>query len=60
MKPEVLFYTRDPNFDGLLGEALSGTGAIVLIARTVADALQIANWWRPNETPQGIERNKLS
>jgi DNA-binding response OmpR family regulator len=41
MKPEVLLYTRDPNFDGLLGEALSGTGAIVLIARTVADALQI-------------------
>ena len=41
MKPQVLLYTRDPNFDGLLGEALSGTGAIVLIARTVADALQI-------------------
>jgi len=41
MKPQVLLYTRDPNFDGLLGEALSGTGASVLIARTVADALQI-------------------
>ena len=41
MKPQVLLYTRDPNFDGLLGEALSGTGAIVLVARTVADALQI-------------------
>ena len=41
MKPKVLLYTRDPNFDGLLCEALSGTGAIVLIARTVADALQI-------------------
>ncbi|MEY2489789.1 MAG: Response regulator receiver domain [Verrucomicrobiota bacterium] len=41
MKPQVLLYTRDPNFGGLLGEALSGTGAIVFIARTVADALQI-------------------
>ena len=41
MKSQVLLYTRDPDFDGLLGEALSGTGAIVLIARTVADVLQI-------------------
>lgn len=42
MKPQVvLLYTRDRGFDGLLGEALSGTGAIVLIARTVAEALQI-------------------
>jgi DNA-binding response OmpR family regulator len=41
MKPQVLLYTRDSDFDGLLAEALSGTGAIVLIARTVADALQI-------------------
>jgi len=41
MKPQVLLYTRDCNFDGLLAEALSGTDAIVLIARTVADALQI-------------------
>jgi CheY-like chemotaxis protein len=41
-KPQVvLLYTRDRGFDGLLGEALSGTGCIVLIARTVADALQI-------------------
>jgi DNA-binding response OmpR family regulator len=41
MNAQVLLYTRDPNFDGLLGEALSGTGAIVLVARTIADALQI-------------------
>jgi DNA-binding response OmpR family regulator len=41
MKPQVLLYTRDPNFDGLLGEALAGTGSIVRIARTVTDALQI-------------------
>ena len=41
MKPQVLLYTRDRNLDGLLGEALSGTGAILLIARTVADALRI-------------------
>jgi DNA-binding response OmpR family regulator len=41
MKPQVLLYTRDLDFDGLLAEALAGTGTIVLIARTVADALQI-------------------
>jgi CheY-like chemotaxis protein len=42
MKPKVvLLYTRDGGFDGLLGEALSGTGVVVLVARTVADALQI-------------------
>src|SRR3954447_26201350 len=42
MKPQVvLLYTRDRHFDGLLGEALTETGAIVLVARTVADALQI-------------------
>jgi CheY-like chemotaxis protein len=40
--PVILLYTRDRGFDGLLGEALSGTGSIVLIARTVAEALQIA------------------
>lgn len=37
----VLLYTRDSGLGGLLGEALSGTGSIVLVARTVADALQI-------------------
>jgi DNA-binding NtrC family response regulator len=37
----VLLYTRDRGVDNLLGEALSETGATVLIARTVADALQI-------------------
>jgi DNA-binding NtrC family response regulator len=41
MQPQVLLYTRDPNFDRLLAEALSGTGTIVFIARTVADALQV-------------------
>jgi CheY-like chemotaxis protein len=42
MKPRViLLYTRDARFDSLVGEALSGSGAIVLIARSVADALQI-------------------
>jgi DNA-binding response OmpR family regulator len=41
MKLQVLLYTRDPDFEGLLGETLSGTGAIVLVARTVASALQI-------------------
>jgi len=37
----VLLYTRDSNFDRLLTEALVGTGVIVLVARGVADALQI-------------------
>jgi DNA-binding response OmpR family regulator len=41
MKPQVLLYTRDVDFGGLLAEALSGTDATVLSARTVADALQI-------------------
>jgi DNA-binding response OmpR family regulator len=41
MKRQVFLYTRDPNFDDLLGKALSGSGAVVLIARTVAGALQI-------------------
>jgi DNA-binding response OmpR family regulator len=37
----VLLYTRDHNFDEVLIEALLGKGAVVLIARTVGDALQI-------------------
>jgi DNA-binding response OmpR family regulator len=41
MKPRlVLLYTRDRSFDRLLSEALIGTGAIVLIARNVGEALQ--------------------
>ena len=39
----VLLYTRDPNFDRVLTEALWGTGAIVLIARSVGDALQVVS-----------------
>jgi DNA-binding response OmpR family regulator len=39
----VLLYTRDPNFDRVLTEALLGTGAIVLIARSVGDALQVVS-----------------
>jgi DNA-binding response OmpR family regulator len=42
MKPRlVLLYTRDRAFVPLVSEALVGAGAIVLIARSVADALQI-------------------
>ena len=42
MKPRlVLLFTRDRAFDQLVSEALFGAGAIVLIARSVADALQI-------------------
>ena len=42
MKPQlVLLYTRDHNFDRVLSEALFGTDAIVLTARSVGDALQV-------------------
>jgi CheY-like chemotaxis protein len=37
----ILLFTRDPRFDRLVREALLGTGATVLLARNVADALQI-------------------
>jgi DNA-binding response OmpR family regulator len=37
----VLLDTRDHNFDRVLTEAVLGTGAVVLIARSAADALQI-------------------
>ena len=37
MKPRlVLLYTRDRNFDRVLKEALLGTRAVVLIARSLA------------------------
>jgi CheY-like chemotaxis protein len=39
----VLLYAPDPNFDRVLSEALWGTGAIVLIARSVGDALQVVS-----------------
>jgi DNA-binding response OmpR family regulator len=42
MKPRlVLLFTRDRAFDQLVSEALFAAGAIVFIARSVADALQI-------------------
>jgi hypothetical protein len=37
----VLLDTRDHTFDRVLTEAVLGTGAVVLIARSVGDALQI-------------------
>ena len=37
----VLLYTRDRTFDHMLAQALSGTDTIVLVGRTVADALEI-------------------
>ena len=39
----VLLYAPDPNFDRALTEALWGTGAVVLIARSVGDALQVVS-----------------
>src|ERR1700694_5618408 len=42
MKPRmILLFTRDRNFARLVREALLGTRAIVLMARSVAEALQI-------------------
>lgn len=42
MKPRLaLLYTHDRNVDRVLNEALFGTDAIVLTARSVGDALQI-------------------
>jgi DNA-binding response OmpR family regulator len=44
MKPRlVLPYTHDRNFDRPLSEALIGTGAIVLITRSVGDGVQIVS-----------------
>jgi DNA-binding response OmpR family regulator len=37
----VLLDTRDQDFDRVLTEAVFGTGAVALIARSAADALQI-------------------
>lgn len=42
-RPLVLLYTRDSNLDRVLTEALLGTDAIVLIARSVGDALQVVS-----------------
>ena len=42
MKPQlILLFTRDRNFAQLVREAFFGTKAIVLMAQSVADALQI-------------------
>jgi DNA-binding NtrC family response regulator len=37
----ILLFTQDPGLDDLLAETLLGGSAVVLIARNVADALQI-------------------
>src|SRR3979411_3281186 len=39
--PLILLFTRDGDFAQSVREAVSGTGAIVLIARDVRDGLQI-------------------
>ena len=39
--PLVLLFTRDDDFAQSVREAVSGTGAVVLIARDVSDGLQI-------------------
>ena len=40
-RPLVFLYTRDRTFDRVLSEALLGTAAGVLIARSVGDALEL-------------------
>jgi len=44
MKPRlILLYTCDRNFERVLGEAVFGIGAVILIARNIGDALQIVS-----------------
>jgi hypothetical protein len=44
MKPQcVLLYTHDRSFDRVLSGALAGIDALVLIARSVSDALQVVS-----------------
>jgi DNA-binding response OmpR family regulator len=38
----ILLYTRDRSFDQLVADALLGSSALVLIARSIGDAIQIA------------------
>jgi len=46
--PLILLFTRDADFPQSVREAVSGTGATVLVARDVRDALQIV-WQRGRE-----------
>ena len=41
--PIILLFTCDPTFDQMVSEALVETGAIVLTARNVAQALQLVS-----------------
>ncbi|MEY2501715.1 MAG: hypothetical protein QOI07_2049 [Verrucomicrobiota bacterium] len=41
MNLQVLVYMRDPEFGRMVKTALSGTGAVVFVARTVAEALDV-------------------
>lgn len=44
MKPGlILLFTQDQTFDQLVSEALLETGAVILISRSVAQALQIVS-----------------
>jgi hypothetical protein len=40
MQRFAFLYTHDRNFDELLAQALFGTGTIILIVRSVGDALK--------------------
>ena len=41
--PLILLFTRDDDFAQSVGEAVSGTDAVVLVARDVRDGLQIVS-----------------
>jgi DNA-binding response OmpR family regulator len=50
MNLQVLVYTRDAEFGGMVKKALSDTGATVFVARTVAEALDVVCQRGPNLT----------
>jgi DNA-binding response OmpR family regulator len=41
--PIILLFTCDPTFDQMVSEALLETGAVILTARNVAEALQLVS-----------------
>src|SRR6266516_7199495 len=51
--PLILLFTRNGDFAQSVGEAISGTGATVLIARDVRDGLQIV-WQRGRELDSAL------
>jgi DNA-binding response OmpR family regulator len=50
MNLQVLVYTRDADFGGMVKKALSDTSAMVFVARTVAEALDVVSQHGPKLT----------